>query len=66
MIDGQGKETVLVLRRGHARESNARAGATDGTLKNAVDRVIEMLSQRRRAQSPNLVLDEPPQPSQGR
>lgn len=34
------------------------AGATDGTLKHAVDRVIETLSQQRRVQRPNLVLDE--------
>jgi hypothetical protein len=34
------------------------AGASDGTLKRAVDRVIETLSHRRRVQRPNLVLDE--------
>jgi hypothetical protein len=34
------------------------AGATDGTLKHAVERVIETLSHLRRVQRPNLVLDE--------
>lgn len=34
------------------------AGASDGTLKHAVDGVIETLSHRRRVQRPNLVLDE--------
>jgi hypothetical protein len=34
------------------------AGASDGTLKHAVDRVLETLSQQRRVQRPNLVLDD--------
>lgn len=34
------------------------AGATDGTLKHAIDRVTDTLSQQTRVQRRNLVLDE--------